>query len=683
MGRGTTDRRGGMAGETVQEMSTLDAALKLARKGYRVFPVIEDGKIPAIGAWPQRATTDEAEIRRMWTTRNFNIGIATKGLLVLDVDNKGGKRGSDTLAELDVMNGVPDTFTVETPSGGLHLYYRPADEVANSAGRIGHGLDVRGQGGYVVAPGSTIDGKQYRIAKDVPVVDAPFWLEAEAGAAPRRDQKQRQVIDLLDMPRTVDRAVAMLREAAPAVEGAGGDHHTFKVACAVKDAGVSELTALELMALHWNPRCAPPWSDEQLAVKVANAYRYGKRPVGEGSPQADFEAVEHGSTEIPTEGPKARPKLYRRRFSEIQPRLGETSLVQKLLGEGGMSVIYGQSNTGKTFFAMALAYAIAAGQPFAGLKAQQGAVVYVAAEAGVSAENRIAAIRSMCKAQDVPFDLVPCPVDLLRGDGDTQPLIDLIKEAEAEHGKVRLVVIDTLSRAIAGGNENDSADMGALVKHLDAIRAACRTHVQVVHHAGKDQAKGARGHSLLRAATDTEIEIADGVATTTKQRDMEASPPIGFDLKVVELGTGADGMTVTSCVCVPMMAGSAAEDFGPGAGGPEDLDREVRAIKIKLRGRDRPEKGEDLRALRMALMLRALGEAVEANDGQPVSGEAWVKAAENAVSDGINTGKKGFFEAWGNRPREDSRGRLLRTMRTMADDKGLVRKNKRDQYFRG
>lgn len=673
--------------------TTLDAAIALGRQGYRVFPVIENGKIPAIGAWPQRATTDEAEIRRMWTThdpvlgttttRNYNIGIATQGLLVLDVDNKGDKRGSETLAELDVMNGVPDTFTVETPTGGLHLYYRPAEEVANSAGKVGHGLDVRGQGGYVVAPGSTIDGKAYKVQKAAQLADAPFWLEAEAGKAPRRDPKLRQVIDILDMQPAVDRATRMLLDAPAAVEGAGGDHHTFRVACAVKDVGVSELTALQLMAEHWNPRCAPPWPDEALAVKVANAYRYGKRAIGEGSAQADFGPVEQGSTEIPTEGPKPRPTLYRRRFSEIQPRLGETSLVQKLLGEGGMSVVYGQSNTGKTFFAMALAHAIATGQPFAGLKATQGAVVYVAAEAGVSAENRIAALRSVCKAQDVPFDLVPCPVDLLRADGDTKPLIDLIREAEAEHGKVRLVVIDTLSRAIAGGNENDSADMGALVKHLDAIRAACRTHVMVVHHAGKDQAKGARGHSLLRAATDTEIEIADGVATTTKQRDMEASPPIGFDLKVVELGTGPDGLVVTSCVCVPMQAGSAAEDFGAGAGGPEDLDREVRAIKIRLRGRDRPEKGEDLRALRMALLLRALGEAVEANDGQPVSGEAWLKAAENAISDGIITGKKGFFEAWGNRPREDSRGRLLRTMRTMADDKGLVRKNKRDQYFRG
>jgi len=680
MGGGTTDRRGGMAGETVPEMSTLDAALKLARRGYRVFPVIEDGKIPAVGAWPQRATTDEAEIKRMWTTRNFNVGIATQGLLVLDVDNKGDKRGSDTLAEFDVMRGVPETFTVETPSGGLHLYFRPAGEVANSAGRIGPGLDVRGQGGYVVAPGSTIDGKQYRITRDTAIASAPAWLEDAAGSPTRR--APGQVVELLDIPRTVERAEIMLKAASPAIEGAGGDHHTFRVACAAKDAGVSEFTALQLMSIHWNPRCAPPWSDEQLAIKVSNAYKYGKRPVGEDSPQADFKAVEQGNTEIPTGGPKARPKLYRRRFSEIQPRLEETFLVHKLLGEGGMSVVYGQSGTGKTFFSMALAYSIATGQPFAGLKAQQGAVVYVAAEAGVSAENRIAAIRSMCKVQDAPFDLVPCPVDLLRGDGDTQPLIDLIKEAEAEHGKVRLVVIDTLSRAIAGGQENDSADMGALVKHLDAIRAACRTHVLVVHHAGKDQAKGARGHSLLRAATDTEIEIADGVATTTKQRDMEASPPIGFDLKVVELGTGADGITVTSCVCV-LMTGSAAEDFGPGAGGPENLDREVRAIKIRLRGRDRPEKGEDLRALRMALMLRALGEAVEANDGQPVSGEAWVKAAENAILDGINEGKKGFFEAWGNRPREDSRGRLLRTMRTMADDKGLVRKNKRDQYFRG
>ena len=74
---------------------------------------------------------------------------------------------------------------------------------------------------------------------------------------------------------------------------------------------------------------------------------------------------------------------------------------------------------------------------------------------------------------------------------------------------------------MAGGDENSSVDMGAMVKHLDAIRAATKAHLMVVHHSGKNKAKGARGHSLLRAATDTEIEVDGGRIAVTKQRDIE------------------------------------------------------------------------------------------------------------------------------------------------------------------
>jgi hypothetical protein len=129
---------------------------------------------------------------------------------------------------------------------------------------------------------------------------------------------------------------------------------------------------------------------------------------------------------------------------------------------------------------------------------------------------------------------------------------------------VKLVVIDTLSRALAGGNENAPEDMGALVAAMDLIRAETGACVLFIHHSGKDAAKGARGHSLLRAAIDTEIEVrADEgtgakTASVVKQRDMARGGVYGFRLEQVTLGQNQYGEDVTTCVVLAEEARQAA-----------------------------------------------------------------------------------------------------------------------------
>jgi hypothetical protein len=150
---------------------------------------------------------------------------------------------------------------------------------------------------------------------------------------------------------------------------------------------------------------------------------------------------------------------------------------------------------------------------------------------------------------------MPKPVDLLDSQADVNAVVQLI-EYVAHHKNlpVRLVVIDTLSRAMAGGNENSPEDMTALISNCDRIRDTTGAHVCIIHHSGKDEARGARGHSSLRAATDTEIEIRRDPALTrstarvAKQRDLEADQPFDFTLKPIALGTNRRGKDVTSCV---------------------------------------------------------------------------------------------------------------------------------------
>lgn len=191
----------------------LTSALTAADRGWPVFPLRPGGKVPALHGlkdcdhtgpcatehqgWEQRATTDPDRIRTAWARGAFNIGLATgpAGLVVVDLDTAkpgdtrppewdmpGVRDGQDVLAVLADLHGqaVPvDTFTVATPSGGLHLYFLAPSEgepVRNTQGKLGWKVDTRAHGGYVVAPGSRTPHGVYRVVVDLPPTPLPAWL---------------------------------------------------------------------------------------------------------------------------------------------------------------------------------------------------------------------------------------------------------------------------------------------------------------------------------------------------------------------------------------------------------------------------------------------------------------------------------------------------------------------------
>lgn len=236
---------------------------------------------------------------------------------------------------------------------------------------------------------------------------------------------------------------------------------------------------------------------------------------------------------------------------DAKPVLSSSYLVKGWLGSEQMSVIYGPSNVGKSFFMLDMAFHVAAGKDWQGCKVKQGAVLYLATEGGNAFQNRVYALMQEHGLTDVPLAVRPAPVNLLNPEADLKEIADLCDEISATHGKIVLIVIDTLSRAMAGGNENGPEDMTAFIANVDALRNYAKAHAATVHHSGKDQAQGARGHSSLRAATDTEIELQSDerikTATATKQRDIEPRPPVAFVLKVHELGKDLDGDAVTTC----------------------------------------------------------------------------------------------------------------------------------------
>lgn len=232
-------------------------------------------------------------------------------------------------------------------------------------------------------------------------------------------------------------------------------------------------------------------------------------------------------------------------------------IVEGILTDGGASVWYGDSNSGKTFCKIDVGCAISRGALWMGLRTEKGLVIYLAAESPASACNRLQAYQSHHGVKVPNFAIVRSPIDLFDGEADTDLLILTIRQIEAERGqRVRLIIGDTLARLSAGANENSGQDMGLIVRRIDRIRAETGAHFALIHHSGKIAANGARGWSGLRAAIDTEVEVTDSptgrCAEITKQRDLPTKGKrIGFRLDVVELGLTKWGTPATSCVVMP------------------------------------------------------------------------------------------------------------------------------------
>ena len=562
--------------QRAKPLSPLENALNLAAQGFNVFPLTAD-KTPAIKKWQIDATTAAEQVKTWWRAHPAaNAGICTttyngQHLCVIDIDMKHGVNGLDELMRLADEHGgdIPTTRTVSTTTGGMHLYFLAPYPIKNSAGHLAPGIDTRGERGYVVAPGSVLNGKSYELGDPAaPIAELPEWL---LQILPRAGEPQDHTADVVqfpvpaDLPHNVKRAVDYLENHAPlAYEGAGGDSTAYAVACRLKDLGLSASMALDVLCEHWNDRCSPPWTPDELEIKVANAYRYGTEAPGAATPEAQFEPLPN-TEEEETPQPKTPPRrgLSFKLFRNITPSFEQTGLVRGYLDRGAMSVCYGESNSGKTFFVLDLAFHVAMGREWDGRHVEQGAVVYVAAEGGRGIEQRIQALKIHHGLHDVdvPLALVACPVDLLSPAADAAALIELVRDVEQQTGQpVALIVIDTLARAMAGGDENAFKDMSAFVANVDRLRNETGAHVSIIHHSGKDTSRGARGHSSLRAATDTEIEISNNTATITKQRDQEMARPIGFRLQPVEIGTGSDGATIMSCVVVHQSP-TAAGDF--------------------------------------------------------------------------------------------------------------------------
>lgn len=286
---------------------------------------------------------------------------------------------------------------------------------------------------------------------------------------------------------------------------------------------------------------------------------------GSNMPPALIERAQAAINNVATEKPMRFAMQYASEFAEgPEP----TWLVDGLIPQAELVVIYGESGSGKSFITLDIGGAIALGRPWRGLEVQQGKVAYVAAEGAGGFRKRIKAFAigqglTLKDLDDRLFVIDAAPNMLVKDDA-----LDLCKSIIAG-GPVSTVILDTWAQVMPGANENSGEDVGKALQHCKGIHKATGAVVVLVHHAGKDSSKGARGWSGLRAAADAEFEVTKvgkvHKLKNTKQKDGEDSLEWGFALPVVETRADAtQGKPALSCyvaaceVPVPLKVGAGA-----------------------------------------------------------------------------------------------------------------------------
>jgi hypothetical protein len=227
-------------------------------------------------------------------------------------------------------------------------------------------------------------------------------------------------------------------------------------------------------------------------------------------------------------------------------------LVHEVISEDGLTIIYGEPGSGKSFIALDMALRLALGIDWHGLQTQRVGVLYIAGEGARGIGKRITGwrLKHRLDTLDAPFVVLPIAVQVLDPE-ERAKLIRTIDEAKRQlNFDVVLIVLDTVSRSIAGADENGQDTMTGFVQACDEIKRAAGGALIGIHHCGKDRERGMRGSSVLLGAVDASLRISkdNSVATVEveKQKDAEEGAPVYLELEKVQWDVG--GETVSTLV---------------------------------------------------------------------------------------------------------------------------------------
>lgn len=521
--------------------SRLDQALALAAIGLKIFPIPRLNKEPmADVSWSAMMTTDAAKITD-WFTANpdINYGVCPgDDFAVIDLDEKDGKDGVTNFTALNMEQIADDwcldTFTVRTPSGGKHLYIRVPWAVANSASKIGSGIDIRGARGYVVGPGCVTDerfndhGKQkqwagsYTLETEIEIATAPDWLVSKMNQHFERDEEHAAPLIELDLVANVTLARDFLATRAPAIEGSGGDEFTYKTINKLKDFGVSDETAFSLMVEKggWNSKCEPPWDARELQVKVKNAYTYGQNRAGNKGDLWDAPGAfspEEYLQGVAEKSESARLGLEAHLYDPLRivnSREHREMVIPEWLPATGYTALLAARGTGKTVQMMDMACRIATDMDWHDMPIMEDfAVIYICGEDDIGARDQFRAwvIRNQNTIPDADrFYFMDTSFDLMSADSVKQWAEFFYEKLK---GRRAVVFIDTWQRATSRGSQNDDVEMQMAVHHAEAFAKSFKGPALIAFHPPKADANVVLGSSVIENSSSaiwTLIQEANG-----------------------------------------------------------------------------------------------------------------------------------------------------------------------------
>lgn len=359
-------------------MTPVDSALELADAGYRVFPAhgidrsgectcgrrgcMSAGKHPAFSGWQEKATSDRKKVEHMWLGRDcFNPAIATgSGLVVLDVD---GQEGLDSLRELEAVHGsLPATRTVRTGSGGYHYYFHTAVNIRNSVRSIGKGLDIRGDGGLVIAPGAVHrSGGRYQWVEgrgigDIREAEIPPWLlnlmVSEVKQPKEKKGKKEKPEGKKEQP--------SLNLDADIPEGQRNESLN-RIAFILRKQQGKTMKEIDVFLHRLNQeKCKPPLSDKEVDLIIRSVDELSR----EGGAEDDFRNNHPTGLVCAADVEDAETQF----------------LVKPYLPVGKLTLIQGNPGEGKTAFSCYLAARVSTGTDMLGVPCGQGNVLILSVE---------------------------------------------------------------------------------------------------------------------------------------------------------------------------------------------------------------------------------------------------------------------------------------------------------------
>ena len=501
-------------------MNVLQTALAYAKQDIRVIPIKQGEKRPPMQGWQNAATSDPTTIRQ-WFEGQFKdcgLGIATgqfrdRYLVVVDIDDRQQFSGSETLRDLEELNGpLPDTVEVITGSGGRHIYFLTDQPIRNEAsGRLGVGIDIRGVGGQVVAPPSTHpNGKTYEwvegksIAQQAPA-NMPLWMVLILTDKPTEDLpvQHQPTHSLLEEDGPASRYCAattwhdLLRQDGWTLAHTDqtGESHWTRPGKDIRE-GTSATTG-------WQGKDIIKVFTTSIPNLPAGAYtRFGyTASMHHNGDRSAFakKLLQDNKPLIPVTQPAITDNIlinWVDFWNQSFP--AEDWLIKPIIPRNQLVVIYAPGGTGKSLLALYIAAALATGRNIFGHDNQPINILYMDYEMQQAQLHERLTAMGYNKDTDLTklhYASLPPIASLDKPEGAKQ-ICDLARTCQAE-----LVIIDTFSRAVEGA-END-ADTVRNFYRWTALNLKQEGRALLrIDHAGKDLGKGARGSSAKNDDVD-------------------------------------------------------------------------------------------------------------------------------------------------------------------------------------